>query len=509
MSRRTGVVPDGQTRSSSTAVPSEDRQGGHPLGRWSRSSRPPRQRESTWSPDNSKIAYLKTTGGRDRHLDDEHRRTGTGAADVAWATLAVPEQCGGRVAWSPDSEQARVRPRPGPVRDLGRQCQRNECARDHDVRPLSLSAFAPAWSPDGTQIVFVEAATTLELMNADGSGVHQLNPHTSFTDNELRRTSWSSTTLQLRGQAAAAGSRSPAIRSSASNSRRASPVGSASPARPLFQWLRCQPSTSATTYSSATDSTYGPTPADLGYYLRVELTLANVTAGSCRPRRRLSCRRWPIASTLPTVPDSAASGSTLSINTDPGTWSGSPTFSTAGCAADPSGGRVLDDRRREIRREYTVSSCSDVGSTLRATGSVRTPAASNAATHVPLGGRAPARRCRERRRRRRWRRWRRRRLPPNMRVHMDVRLEHVAALRERGRLRGHRRQPWSGGNGRNCTTCIHAAGGDEAGRAAVLRARLRLRRGHRSIECNLGYVANGSSTVVKFGVTIRAQERSR
>ena len=442
-----------------------------------------------WAPDNSKIAYLTTTSGS---TDLWTMNTdGTNQTQItSLGNLADPTGIGGALAWSPDSSKLLF------VRGTGPYAIWVVDANGANAHALtsSGSAFAPAWSPDGTQIAFAgSGGTTIDVMNADGSNVHPLNPHAPFAAAQLRRLSWSSdtpafpvhpiNTSSITGSAVVGEQLETSV-----------PAWIGMPGTTvLFQWERCQPSNLCNNILNATDSTYTPTSADLGFYLRVQLDGTGVSDGFLSAPTTPVVPLWPIASTLPTISGSAVSGSTLSITTN-GTWSGSPSFEYGWLRCDSGGGPCSTIDGADTS-QYTLT-CSDVGSTVRGTAFGENAGGFNADTSLPSavvtgstcptgggggGGGGSV-------------------LPPNMRVQWssvsngsppaNSEVDFVVTVDNHG-----------GGNGQNAhlrftlpsTMKLVGPPYYERGSGCV---------GTVSVDCSFGYVANGTSTVVKFGVVV-------
>ncbi|HST15748.1 MAG TPA: S8 family serine peptidase [Gaiellaceae bacterium] len=445
-----------------------------------------------WAPDDSKIAYLRTTGGS---TDVWTMNTsGTGQAQLtSFGDVAAPGGEGGQLAWSPDSSKLLF------VRGTGPYAIWVIDSNGTNAHALTStgSAFAPSWSPDGTRILFVDSGSSLDVMDADGSNVAPLNRHEALGTG-LRRTSWSSF---IEGM--------PVFPRDV-----ATVTGSAVVGEPLeeslsgylgtpgvtfgFQWLRCQPVNLCNDIAGATDSSYTPTSADLGYFIRARLTVggqASLLSDATDPVVPL----WPMASAAPTISGANASGSTMSIATS-GTWSGSPSFEYGWLRCGPSGGPCSTIAGAD-GSNYTLT-CSDVGSTVRGAAFGENAGGFNASTSLPSapitgsacptggtggggggggGGSGSA-------------------LPPNMRVQWTSvsnmspaagsEVDFVVTVDNHG-----------GGNGNNAhlqftlpsTMKLTGPPYYERGSGCV---------GTVSVDCNFNYIANGTSTVVKFGVTV-------
>ncbi|HEY2779018.1 MAG TPA: S8 family serine peptidase [Gaiellaceae bacterium] len=439
-----------------------------------------------WAPDNSKIAYLKTTSGATdlwtMNTDGTNQTQLTSLGD-----LADPTGIGGAIAWSPGSSKLLF------VRGTGPYAIWVVDANGANAHALtsSGSAFAPAWSPDGTQIAFAgSGGSTIDVMSADGSNVHPLNPHAPFAAAQLRRLSWSSdtpafpvhpiNTSSITGAAVVGEQLETSV-----------PAWIGTPGTTVtFQWARCQPSNLCNSIPNATDSTYTPTSADLGFYLRVQLDGTGVSGGFLSAPTDPVVSLWPIASAAPTISGSPTSGSTMSIATS-GTWSGSPSFEYGWLRCGSSGGPCSTIAGAD-GSNYTLT-CSDVGSTVRGTAFGENAGGFNASTSLPSpvvtgstcpiggGGSGSA-------------------LPPNMRVQWSSvsnlspaagsEVDFVVAVDNHG-----------GGNGNNAhllfslpsTMKLVGPPYYERGSGCV---------GTVSVDCNFNSVANGTSTIVKFGVTV-------
>ena len=146
----------------------------------------------TWSPDGRRIAYLGVVGAADSsdssyrlHLvnaDGSGDHTLLAASRASWAP-------GGHAhiwspAWSPDGRRLafsratrRATKPPRAITEIYvinpdgtglRRLTRTTVERP----PHTTASFWPAWSPDGKQIVFVSLPNRIQVMNADGSGLH-------------------------------------------------------------------------------------------------------------------------------------------------------------------------------------------------------------------------------------------------------------------------------------------------------------------------------------------------
>ena len=149
-----------------------------------------------WAPDNSKIAYLKTTAGATDVWT--MNPDGTGQTQLTTVgTVAAPSTAGGAIAWSADSSKLAfvVGPSPYAIWVVNANGTGAHAITTPTSSPL-FSAFGPSWSPDGSQILFIKNGATLELMNADGSNIHPLNQHETFSSASLRTTAWTSTATE-------------------------------------------------------------------------------------------------------------------------------------------------------------------------------------------------------------------------------------------------------------------------------------------------------------------------
>jgi len=333
-------------------------------------------------------------------------------------------------------------------------------------------------------------------MSADGSNVHPLNPHASFTDTQLRRLSWSSDapafpvrpvqTSSITGTAVVGEQLETSV-----------PGWIGTPgATVLFQWERCSNppfGNLCNDIADATDATYTPTSADIGFYIRVQLDGTGVSDGFLSAPTSPVVPLRPVASTIPTISGSATSGSTLSIDQN-GTWSGSPSFEYGWLRCDSSGGPCSTIDGADTS-QYTLT-CSDVGSTVRGTAFGENTGGFNTASSLPSavvtgsacptgggggGGGGSA-------------------LPPNLRVvwssvsngspSAGSEVDFVVTVDNHG-----------GGSGSNAhllftlPSTMRLVGPPyyERGSGCV---------GSVSVDCDFTSLANGASTVVKFGVIV-------
>jgi Tol biopolymer transport system component len=119
-----------------------------------------------WSPDGSKIAFIRNRrGSQDIYVVQ---------ADGRWLERLTTDGASFSPAWSPDGTSiAFARETPGNA-DI--YVMKADGARVRRLTHGPLLGYSPAWSPDGTRIAYVaygkgppSSATRLYVMNADGS----------------------------------------------------------------------------------------------------------------------------------------------------------------------------------------------------------------------------------------------------------------------------------------------------------------------------------------------------
>lgn len=102
---------------------------------------------------------------------------------------------------------------------------------------------------------------------------------------------------------------------------------SGSPTGYTYQWQRCTSTTSCADITGATQQTYVVRSADAGNTLRAVVTAENADGKSTANSNMTSTvasSGGPVNTVRPSISGDAVVGSTLTA--DPGTWSGSPTF---------------------------------------------------------------------------------------------------------------------------------------------------------------------------------------
>jgi Tol biopolymer transport system component len=144
----------------------------------------------TWSPDSRRLAYSGAVAGGSEFSRRLHvvNSDGTGDHTLDAATRASWAPDGHTVvwppAWSPDGRRIAFARPPEPaalaeeiyvigadgtgLRRLTHRRQRG-CGQGERCAP---GYVGPSWSPDGRHIVFLAVPSLLQVMNADGSGLH-------------------------------------------------------------------------------------------------------------------------------------------------------------------------------------------------------------------------------------------------------------------------------------------------------------------------------------------------
>lgn len=161
-----------------------------------------------------------------------------------------------------------------------------------------------------------------------------------------------------------------------------------SPISYSFFWQRCDSAGRCTTISAATNQTYGPTNADVGFRLRAVVTGRNAY-GSASIATNLTAA--PIAGagpkpalvTAPVVSGTALAGSTLQTTT--GTWrtTSGPTFAYAWLRCDTHGG-ACSTIAGAHDKTYRLTSA-DTGHTIRSQITATTPNGATSATSAATG----------------------------------------------------------------------------------------------------------------------------
>ena len=307
-----------------------------------------------WAPDNSKIAYLKTTAGQtDIWLMDP---TGANQSQLTHlGNVSTPNANGGALAWSPNSAQLAfvVGPSPYSVWVVNADGSNPHALASGTSSPF-FSAYAPAWSPDGSQILFADSGTRLDLMNADGSNRHALNPHETMSAASLETTSWTSFAITLPNLSLSPPRPDPEGEPLVGSALRLENTGwvGAIGTNLDVTWYRCQPSNlCGTAIAGATNMNYTLQPSDLGFYMTAFVTPANhgVTYRAVVSNPTIAILpASPTASDLPTISGTAASGSSLTLG-GAATWTGSPRSTTSGSGAQPTAGRARGSAARTAR----------------------------------------------------------------------------------------------------------------------------------------------------------------
>jgi PKD repeat protein len=150
----------------------------------------PDDRDPAWSPDGSRIAFSRTSGGT----------TGVFIMDADGSNVVRRTTSGGEPTWSPDGEWiAFTCPWAGGYADI---CKAN--ADDDAATPVTITQQAarvsePTWSPDGARIAFISDWAMFDfwfdvwVVAPDGSQLSALRSHTPLTPNpdEQHQPAWS------------------------------------------------------------------------------------------------------------------------------------------------------------------------------------------------------------------------------------------------------------------------------------------------------------------------------
>ncbi|MGA2239873.1 MAG: hypothetical protein ABSG74_11740 [Candidatus Bathyarchaeia archaeon] len=118
-----------------------------------------------WSPDGTKIAFHKYTGG----VNDGIYVIG---ADVPGAGVLLIAG-GDQPSWSPDGSKIVFSKWDSVLSQFVIWVMN---ADGSSVTSLNVLGDYPNWSPDGTKIIFATGGGSVSIMNADGSEVHVLTP---------------------------------------------------------------------------------------------------------------------------------------------------------------------------------------------------------------------------------------------------------------------------------------------------------------------------------------------
>ena len=152
----------------------------------------PSDHSPVFSPLDSTIAFLRTTGG----TTDVWTMAPDGSNPTkltSIGTAAAQGPTGDRLAWSPDGSELAVVVGSDPyaIWTVDANGSNAHAITTPSGSPLS-SAFAPSWSPDGSKLLFADSGTSLDLMNPDGSNVQVLKTQPPGAQ-PIRTTSWTAT----------------------------------------------------------------------------------------------------------------------------------------------------------------------------------------------------------------------------------------------------------------------------------------------------------------------------
>jgi TolB protein len=134
----------------------------------------------SWSPDGTQVAFARGSApGTPRRIYVVNV-DGTGLEP-----LTDPASDRFEPAWSPDGTQiAFVTAGPGTIEANGQPPQiwvmNADGSRQMQVTSVSVGAWRPAWSPDGSQIAFDDAGGGMSVIDADGSRLRQIGPTGGF-----------------------------------------------------------------------------------------------------------------------------------------------------------------------------------------------------------------------------------------------------------------------------------------------------------------------------------------
>lgn len=136
----------------------------------------------TWSPDGTKIAFIRSTPGSGRSDIYMMDADGSNLTRLT-ATLGGQQRSFSGLSWSPDGTKIVFSTRDDPAHGNNDIYVINSDGTEpRALLGESTNDAEPAWSPDGSQIAFVrveEGLAAVYMMNADGTGITRLTEPSS------------------------------------------------------------------------------------------------------------------------------------------------------------------------------------------------------------------------------------------------------------------------------------------------------------------------------------------